>query len=173
MLTFLLATLFATGASLAADTLLPAAPAAAPAADNPYGWLEDVTGERALAWVKARNKESTGAIETGGYGKLHDRFLSILDSDARIPYVTKMGELYYNLWQDKDHVRGIWRRTTLAEYKKASPAWQTVIDLDALDKAEGVDARLPDPLAAGGAGGTAASVWPPVPPQHSGPWPSP
>ena len=43
----------------------------------------------------------------------------------------------YNLWQDASHPRGLWRRTTLAEYRKARPAWETVIDLDALGQAEG------------------------------------
>ncbi|GDX79053.1 prolyl oligopeptidase [Deltaproteobacteria bacterium] len=112
--------------------------AAVPVSDDPYAWLEDVTSEKSLAWVSERNKESTGKIQDGAYKKLHATFKAVLDSDARIPYVSKMGGYYYNFWQDKDHERGVWRRTTLEEYRKPKPAWETVIDLDALDKAEGV-----------------------------------
>src|SRR3546814_15544275 len=60
-----------------------------------------------------------------------------LDSDAKIPYVGKRGEYYYNFWQDAQYERGIWRRTTLDEYRKDEPKWETLLDLDALNKAEG------------------------------------
>ncbi|HEY0885338.1 MAG TPA: prolyl oligopeptidase family serine peptidase, partial [Ramlibacter sp.] len=76
---------------------------------------------------------------------------AILDSDAKIPGVQKIGDYYYNFWKDKQHERGVWRRTTLAEYRKAQPQWETVLDLDALNKAEGknwvwhgADCRKPD-----------------------------
>lgn len=105
---------------------------------DPFLWLEEVTGDKALGWVEERNKESTGQLQDSNYRKLHAKFKAVLDSDARIPYVTKMGEHYYNFWQDKDHERGLWRRTTLAEYKKAAPKWETIIDVDAIGKAEGV-----------------------------------
>ena len=113
---------------------------AAPAADatDPYLWLEDVTGDAALKWVRERNAASTQALaETEAFKALDARLLKILDSDARIPYVEKMGGHYYNFWRDAQNPRGLWRRTTLAEYRKAEPAWETVIDLDALGKADG------------------------------------
>jgi len=72
------------------------------------------------------------------FEKTRDEILEVMDSDARIPYVTKMGEYYYNFWKDKAHPRGLWRRTTLAEYRKEHPKWETLIDVDALGKAEGV-----------------------------------
>ena len=104
---------------------------------DPNLWLEDVTGERALAWVGQRNAESTGAL-TGldGFHELEARLLAILDSNERIPYVNKMGPWYYNFWRDAQHVRGLWRRTTLEEYRKAEPQWETIVDLDALAAAE-------------------------------------
>ncbi len=67
------------------------------------------------------------------------QILEVMDSDARIPYVSKMGDHFYNFWKDKVHPRGIWRRTTLAEYRKEHPTWETVIDVDALGKDEGVN----------------------------------
>jgi prolyl oligopeptidase len=63
--------------------------------------------------------------------------LDVLNAKDRIPYISRRGNWLYNLWQDEAHKRGLWRRTTLAEYRKAEPAWETVIDLDALGKAEG------------------------------------
>ena len=62
---------------------------------------------------------------------------AILDSDQKIPGVQKIGDHYYNFWKDKQHERGLWRRTTLDEYRKPQPKWETVLDLDALNKAEG------------------------------------
>jgi hypothetical protein len=77
--------------------------------------------------------------------------LAVLDSDAKIPGVEKIGAYYYNFWKDKDHERGLWRRTTLQEYRKAQPQWETVLDLDALNAAEdakwvwhGADCLKPD-----------------------------
>jgi prolyl oligopeptidase len=99
-------------------------------------WLEDVTGERALAWARERNGEAAKALESGDFAKLEARLLSILDSEARIPVVEKIGPRLYNFWKDARNPRGLWRRTTLDEYRKASPAWETVIDLDALSAAE-------------------------------------
>jgi len=77
--------------------------------------------------------------EGPGDGRLRcprERILDILDADARIPYVEKLGPWYYNFWRDAKNPRGLWRRTTLEEYRKEHPAWETVIDLDALGAAE-------------------------------------
>ena len=105
--------------------------------DDPNLWLEDVTGERALSWVKERNADSTGELTSlEGFKDLEGRLLSILDSDERIPYVSKMGPYYYNFWSDAAHKRGLWRRTTLDEYRKPEPKWETILDLDALGAAE-------------------------------------
>jgi prolyl oligopeptidase len=105
---------------------------------DPYLWLEEVLAEPSLDWVRERNKESQQALKgSTNFQELQQRTLSILDSTDRIAYVAKRGEHYYNLWQDANNPRGIWRRTTLDEYKKDVPAWETVLDLDALGKAEG------------------------------------
>jgi hypothetical protein len=68
----------------------------------------------------------------------YNRILGILDSKDKIPHVSKINGHYYNFWQDENHVRGIWRRTTLDEFRKASPKWETVIDVDQLGKDEDV-----------------------------------
>ncbi|HSD65116.1 MAG TPA: S9 family peptidase, partial [Vicinamibacteria bacterium] len=110
--------------------------AQAPAPEDRYLWLEDVTGDKALEWARARNAESARVLETGGFAALEKRILDILDSDARIPMVEKRGPFFYNFWRDAKNPRGLWRRTTLEEYRKEHPAWETVIDLDALGAAE-------------------------------------
>jgi prolyl oligopeptidase len=127
-------------ASLLAALLLGAAPVHAQgpsAAEDPYLWLEDVQGDKALAWVRERNQATRERLQARpDYGPMRDGLRAVLDSNARIPTVTRQGEALYNLWRDARHPRGLWRRTTLAEYRKPQPAWDTVIDLDALAKAE-------------------------------------
>jgi prolyl oligopeptidase len=104
---------------------------------DPYLWLEDVTGERALKWVHEQNALSTEALEASpDFEPIRQRLLEILNSQQRIPYVEKHGKFLYNFWRDSAHVRGLWRRTTMDEYRKAEPAWESVIDLDQLATAE-------------------------------------
>ncbi len=105
--------------------------------DDPYLWLENVSGEKALDWVRERNAVSTGKLESSpGFPSLQDRLLTILNSRDRIPAVAKHGKFYYNFWRDDKNVRGLWRRTTLEEYKESNPAWETVLDLDQLASQE-------------------------------------
>ena len=112
-------------------------PAADPPAD-PYLWLEEVTGDEPLDWVKARNAECTTELTAAdSFTSLEERIRSILDSKARIPAITKIGDRYYNFWRDADHPKGLWRRTTLDDYRRDEPRWETVLDLDALAAAEG------------------------------------
>jgi prolyl oligopeptidase len=105
---------------------------------DPYLWLEDVTGERALDWVRSQNARTQQRLESDpNFEKLREDLLAILDSDEKIPYVEKLGAHYYNFWRDAAHPRGVWRRTTPEEYRKAEPDWELLIDVDALNKAEG------------------------------------
>jgi len=105
--------------------------------EDPYLWLEDVTGEKQLDWVRERNKKTQNHFESKPeFTKLKGDLLKILDSDERIPFVSKVGDHYYNFWRDKDHERGIWRRTTLEEYRQPGPKWEILIDLDAVAKEE-------------------------------------
>jgi prolyl oligopeptidase len=116
---------------LAATALATSALAQAPA--DPHEWLENVTGAEALAWVRQQNDVSQRELESDpGFKGMNERILSILESDARIPTVQKRGAHYYNFWRDARNARGVWRRTSLAEYRQDKPAWETVIDLDAL-----------------------------------------
>lgn len=105
--------------------------------EDKYGWLEDVTADKSLDWVRLRNHASQAKIEADpSFKQLNADLLAILDSDARIPGVSKQGEFFYNFWRDKKNPRGLWRRTTMAEYEKAEPKWEVVLDLDALGSKE-------------------------------------
>ncbi len=105
---------------------------------DPFIWLEEVEGEKALAWVEENNKKSLGYLKSKPlYNELYEKNLKVYDSDERIPYVSQMGDYFYNFWRDANNQKGLWRRTTLAEYKKDKPKWETVLDLDKLAEAEG------------------------------------
>ena len=101
--------------------------------DDPYLWLEDVLGDKALDWVRQQNAVSTNELQARPeFEPIRQRLLSIMDSKDRIPFVSKHGKFVYNFWRDDKNVRGLWRRTTLDDYKKQSPTWETVLDLDRL-----------------------------------------
>ena len=101
---------------------------------DPNLWLEDVAGAKSLAWVKQQNASVAGLTKGEEFTALKDRLLKIFDSNERIPYVAKSGDHYYNFWRDAKNPRGLWRRTTLDEYRKAKPDWEIVLDLDALGR---------------------------------------
>ncbi|HYD37733.1 MAG TPA: prolyl oligopeptidase family serine peptidase [Allosphingosinicella sp.] len=105
--------------------------------DDPFLWLEEIEGERALAWARDENVRSLGALQSDPrYARFEAQALEILQAKDRIPFVSIMPTGLYNFWQDETHVRGLWRRTTLASYRTASPQWETVLDVDALAAAE-------------------------------------
>ena len=91
----------------------PTATSVTPQEEDPYLWLEEVAGDKALAWVKAQNERSLKELGTPDQAALKKRLLAIYDSKDKIPYVSKRGKQLYNFWRDDKHVRGLWRRTTL------------------------------------------------------------
>jgi len=104
---------------------------------DPYLWLEEVLGEKPLAWVRERNAVSTTLLKARPeFEPARSKVLEILNSKDKIPYIHRMGDHVYNLWTDEKNKRGLWRRTTLADFKNANPKWETVLDIDALGKAE-------------------------------------
>lgn len=116
---------------------------ALPATDgstDPHLWLEDITGEEALAWVRNRNARAEGELDTDGeVTALAAELKQILDSPASIPHVRRRGDHLYNFWTDAEHPRGLWRRTTPESFRTEEPQWEVLIDVDALNVAEGED----------------------------------
>ena len=114
---------------------MPAPPVAQ--VEDPYLWLEKIDDPKSLDFARAQDARSKGVLEAvPGFKEGQSRLLAILDAKDKIPYATKQGKYLYNFWQDDANPRGLWRRTSYAEYTKDKPAWDTVIDVDALNKAE-------------------------------------
>ena len=104
---------------------------------DPYVWLEELHGARAMAWVNAENAKTTAVLEKDPrWEGIYRAALTMAQAKDRLPYVSYIGGELYNFWRDSVHVRGIWRKTSLESYRSASPDWTTVLDLDALAKAE-------------------------------------
>ncbi|MFF0252022.1 prolyl oligopeptidase family protein [Micromonospora zamorensis] len=107
--------------------------------DDPYLWLEDLDGADAAGWVRDRSAETIAAL-TGGeaFAGLRAEIRQVLDAQDRIPYPGWRGDhFYYNFWKDASHPRGVWRRTTLDEYRRPEPEWDVLLDVDALAAEEG------------------------------------
>jgi len=123
-------------AAVAPDSSKPEVEAPAPAAaDDPHLWLEDVLGDKAIAWVKERNAASHAALaESPLFKELYGEALAALNAAGRIPSLTQRGDKLYNFWKDAEHPRGIYRRTTLAGLRSGKPAWETLIDIDEMAK---------------------------------------
>jgi prolyl oligopeptidase len=104
---------------------------------DPYLWLEDVHGEKPLAWVKEQNARALGLLKADpDYAPDYDTLLAFMDATDRIPYGALRDRYVFNFWQDARNPKGLWRRTTIADYANASPAWETLLDIDRLSADE-------------------------------------
>lgn len=105
--------------------------------EDPYLWLEEVEGDKALEWVGDRNKHSLGTLEADSrFAALRDRALKDYNADDKIAYGRLQAGTVHNFWQDETNVRGLWRRADLKSYSAGEPKWVTVLDFDALAKTE-------------------------------------
>ena len=105
---------------------------------DPYLWLEDVGSDRAMSWVNTENAKTLNVLETDRRFKaLHAAALTIAEAKDRIPTPNFIAGHVFNLWQDADHVQGVWRSASVEEFGRPSPNWSTVIDVDALSRKEG------------------------------------
>jgi prolyl oligopeptidase len=107
---------------------------------DPFLWLEEVEGQRALGWVTEHNDKTLRELSANPvYQSIQDDILEIYNSSDRIAYPSIMGDRLYNFWQDDTHERGIWRRTTWESYLSGTPRWETILDIDSLAAAESVN----------------------------------
>jgi len=104
--------------------------------DDDHLYLEEVLGEQALAKVKGWNERSEPLMQSDVYKAMKKELLEVYNSPEKIPYVSYRAGKAYNFWQDDKHVKGIWRRTSLDSYRTDAPVWETILDIDALAKAE-------------------------------------
>jgi prolyl oligopeptidase len=102
-------------------------------------WLEDIHGARPLAWAADQSRRTLARFASPAFDSLLGRVLEVMDSDDRIPIVGRRGDHLYNFWRDRAHPRGLWRRTTLDSYRQPTPAWDVLLDVDALGAAEGTE----------------------------------
>ena len=106
--------------------------------EDEWIWLENIDGINALAWVNGQNMRTADALKPKQeFASLYQQALEVLNSETRVPTVTQRGQWLYNLWTDTNHPRGLYRRTTLEEFRKTDPKWDVVLDIDALAKQEG------------------------------------
>lgn len=117
----------------------PRQAAVAPEPTDEFVWLEDIHGEDQLAWVREQNARTEELLEDAGYAAVEAGILEVLDSTDRIAMVNKRGDFYYNFWKDREHPKGLWRRTTWESYLSEEPEWDVLLDVDALAAAEGVE----------------------------------
>lgn len=114
-------------------------PAGVRAADEHLA-LEEVEGAEAMAFVAQSNRRALAALEGDRrYETFRQQALAILTATDRIPSPSFLGDGIGNFWQDAANPKGVWRRTTLASYRSADTQWETLLDIDALARAEGRD----------------------------------
>jgi prolyl oligopeptidase len=118
---------------------IDARPTIADPDDDPYVWLEDVEGARALSWVEAQTAATLAKFGTNDYARDAKTLAGILDRPDNIPFVMRRGKHLYNFWRDANNPRGLWRRTTLDSFRGDQPSWEVLLDLDALAAAENQD----------------------------------
>lgn len=107
--------------------------------DDPWLWLEEIEGKQALDFVARQNQLTLQAFGGKAYERDRDILAAIYDRPDNIPYVSRRGDDLHNLWKDAANPRGLWRKTTLADFRKANPAWEIMLDVDQLAAKEGED----------------------------------
>ena len=127
--------------ALAAALVFAAAPITAQGSDaeDPYIWLEEIQGERALAKVDQWNADTEAVLTAQAEYPLAKAWArQILDDTRQIAMPDAiMGDQVTNLWRDADNPRGLWRTATLESYLAGAPEWRTLIDVDQLGEDEG------------------------------------
>jgi prolyl oligopeptidase len=105
--------------------------------EDPYLWLEDIESKKCLDWVKKQNSNTVSVLEKHQeYENIYNTFLKNYQSKDKIAHVSIHKKYLYNFWKDDINIRGVLRRTTFTEYRKKTPKWEIVLDIDILAKQE-------------------------------------
>ncbi|MGC1182058.1 hypothetical protein [Legionella sp.] len=99
--------------------------------------LEEIHGAAALKWVAQQNEEIKSTFwSSPSFKEMEKTLLSFYEDQRKVPYISMDNSHYYNFWCDEHHIQGIWRRTTLEEYRKPNTQWELLLDIDALPEEE-------------------------------------
>lgn len=101
--------------------------------------MEEIEGREALEFVEQQNAKTLQVLGGATFTRDRDALASIYDRPDNIPYVSRHGDRLYNLWKDANSPRGLWRRTTLEEFRKSEPSWERLLDVDRLAATENED----------------------------------
>src|SRR5512147_68724 len=89
---------------------------------DPYLWLEEVEGEQALSWAREQNARTLAELQGDArFARFEADARRILEAQDRIADPVLLGGRVYNFWQDKEHVRGLLRRSDWASYAAGVP----------------------------------------------------
>jgi prolyl oligopeptidase len=121
------------------ETMIDPRPTVQAPDEDPYLWLEEIDGERALAWVEAQNAATLARFGDVRCAADRDALAAIYDRPDNIPLIARRGSRVFNFWKDAEHPRGLWRATSLESYRHERPQWDVLLDLDALATAEAED----------------------------------
>jgi len=126
-------------ASAGFDMTIDIRPTVSAPDDDPYLWLEDIDGPKAVSWVEAQNEATLRRFGGPRFAADRDILKAILDRPDNIPYIARRGSLLFNFWKDAGRPRGLWRSTTLDAYRAGEPEWDIILDLDELAAQENED----------------------------------
>jgi len=109
-----------------------------PLSPDPFLSLESLDDPAALAWVEQQNARTRAAWCDGArFDSLTQRLAAAYLPHERPVIPDRWQDWAYDLWQDERNPKGIWRRTSWASWRAGAPAWQNLLDFDALGLAEG------------------------------------
>ena len=105
---------------------------------DPNLYLEQIDGARALAKVKGWNAATLDVLEKRpGFAAYRAKALALLSTNQKIAEPDQvLGNKVLNFWQDEQHPRGIWRVSPLTAFAAGQPQWRTLLDIDAMSKAD-------------------------------------
>jgi prolyl oligopeptidase len=112
--------------------------------DDPFLWLEDAQGARALAWVAAENAKTEAVLQADA--RFRDNYAALIKMASGTRYVpppSLLGDGVAVFTADASHPRGALQWATLADYQAPTPQWRTLIDVGALDAADGQNWLIP------------------------------
>ena len=110
---------------------------AVPPADTGYVWLEDLRSDSVLRWAEARTARTR---EHFASLPVHDSLVAEIRSAAASRFVPQRGvpapASRTGPWANRFRA-GVWMRQPVERFERGENAWERVLDLDSLSRAEG------------------------------------